>query len=92
MLSSCGPIVGAVRERPSPRLKQTAPSECSDPRLGALLVLVYCAAAHAYRTGYFLPAHQRDTASGVGLARTTIHDPVMGPVGAAAQSLLVAER
>ena len=30
--------------------------------------------------------------SGVGLARTTIHDPVLGPVGAAAQSLLVAER
>jgi hypothetical protein len=30
--------------------------------------------------------------SGVGLARTTIHDPVMGPVGEAAQSLLVAER
>jgi hypothetical protein len=30
--------------------------------------------------------------SGVGLARTTIHDPVMGPVGAAAQSLLVVER
>ena len=31
-------------------------------------------------------------ALGVGLARTTIHDPVIGPVGAAAQSLLVAER
>jgi hypothetical protein len=30
--------------------------------------------------------------TGVGLARTTIHDPVLGPVGAAAQSLLVAER
>src|SRR5918911_4620719 len=30
--------------------------------------------------------------SGVGLARTTIHDPVIGPVGAAAQSLLVVER
>ncbi len=29
---------------------------------------------------------------GVGLARTTIHDPGMGPIGAAAQSLLVAER
>jgi hypothetical protein len=30
--------------------------------------------------------------NGVGLARTTIHDPVIGPVGAAAQSLLVVER
>ena len=30
--------------------------------------------------------------SGVGLSRTTIHDPVMGPVGTAAQSLLVAKR
>jgi len=30
--------------------------------------------------------------SGVGLARTTIHDPEKGPVGAAEQSLLVAKR
>ena len=30
--------------------------------------------------------------SGVGLVRTTIHDPTTGPVGAAAQSLLVAKR
>jgi hypothetical protein len=29
---------------------------------------------------------------GVGLVRTTIHDPATGPVGAAAQSLLVAKR
>ena len=29
---------------------------------------------------------------GVGLGRTTIHDPATGPVGAAAQSLLVAKR
>ena len=31
-------------------------------------------------------------ASGVGLVRTTIHDPEKGPVGAAAQTLLVAKR
>jgi hypothetical protein len=29
---------------------------------------------------------------GVGLVRTTIHDPATGPIGGAAQSLLVAKR
>ena len=49
---------------------------------------------HAYPNGEWvgLESSAAVRPSGVGLARTTIHDPVLGPVGAAAQSLLVAER
>lgn len=35
------------------------------PRLGDLLVLIYCTAANAYGPCYFLAAHQRDAASEV---------------------------
>jgi acyl-coenzyme A thioesterase PaaI-like protein len=49
---------------------------------------------HAYPGGEWVGLESSAVVrpSGVGLARTTIHDPVLGPVGAAAQSLLVAER
>ena len=49
---------------------------------------------HAYPGGEWvgLESSAAVQPSGVGLARTTIHDPVIGPVGAAAQSLLVVER
>ena len=49
---------------------------------------------HAYPGGEWvgLESSAAVRPSGVGLARTTIHDPVLGPVGAAAQSLLVVER
>jgi hypothetical protein len=49
---------------------------------------------HAYPGGEWvgLESWAAVQPSGVGLSRTTIHDPVMGPVGTAAQSLLVAKR
>ena len=49
---------------------------------------------HAYPGGEWvgLESSRAVQPSGVGLSRTTIHDPVLGPIGAAAQSLLVAER
>jgi Thioesterase-like superfamily len=49
---------------------------------------------HAYPGGEWvgLESSAAVQSLGVGLARTTIHDPVIGPVGAAAQSLLVVER
>jgi hypothetical protein len=49
---------------------------------------------HAYPSGEWvgLESSAAVQSLGVGLARTTIHDPIIGPVGAAAQSLLVAER
>jgi hypothetical protein len=49
---------------------------------------------HAYPGGEWvgLESSAAVQSFGVGLARTTIYDPVMGPVGAAAQTLLVAER
>ena len=49
---------------------------------------------HAYPGGEWvgLESSAAVQPSGVGLTRTTIHDPVLGPVGAAAQSLLVTER
>jgi hypothetical protein len=49
---------------------------------------------HAYPGGGWvgLESSAAVAPSGVGLARTIIHDPEMGPVGAAAQSLLVVER
>jgi hypothetical protein len=49
---------------------------------------------HAYPGGGWVGLESSATIApgGVGLARTTIHDPQKGPVGAAAQSLLVAER
>jgi Thioesterase-like superfamily len=49
---------------------------------------------HAYPGGEWvgLESSAAVEASGVGLVRTTIHDPEKGPVGAAAQTLLVAKR
>jgi hypothetical protein len=49
---------------------------------------------HAYPGGEWvgLESSAAVDPGGVGLARTTIHDPERGPIGAAAQSLLVAER
>jgi hypothetical protein len=49
---------------------------------------------HAYPGGEWLGLESSDTVkpSGVGLVRTIIHDPAAGPIGAAAQSLLVAKR
>ena len=49
---------------------------------------------HAYPGGEWvgLESSAAVEPSGVGLVRTTIHDPATGPVGAAAQSLLVAKR
>jgi Thioesterase-like superfamily len=49
---------------------------------------------HAYPGGEWvgLESSAAVQSFGVGLARTTIYDPVIGPVGAAAQSLLVVER
>jgi hypothetical protein len=49
---------------------------------------------HAYPRGEWvgLDASAAVAPSGVGLVRTTIHDPTAGPIGSAAQSLLVAKR
>jgi len=49
---------------------------------------------HAYPGGEWvgLESSAAVRPSGVGVSRTTIHDPMLGPIGAAAQSLLVAER
>ena len=49
---------------------------------------------HAYPGGEWigLESSAAVAPSGVGLSRTIIHDPEKGPVGAAAQSLLVVER
>jgi hypothetical protein len=49
---------------------------------------------HAYPGGEWVGLESSAVVEpyGVGLVRTTIHDPAKGPVGAAAQSLLVAER
>jgi hypothetical protein len=49
---------------------------------------------HAYPGGEWVGLESSGVAepSGVGLVRTTIHDPAMGPVGAAAQTLLITKR
>jgi hypothetical protein len=48
---------------------------------------------HAYPGGEWVGLESSAAESrGVGLVRTTIHDPAKGAVGAAAQSLLVAKR
>jgi hypothetical protein len=49
---------------------------------------------HAYPGGDWVGLESSGAVEprGVGLVRTTIHDPAAGPVGAAAQSLLVAKR